>query len=90
MQHVQRANVLFLLSTCGAVLFGIASLAQGPGGYNPVGPGVDLAGNWGPLFHEDAHERSGNPALFHCTTQVSEITAGKDKDAEGGPINQRT
>ena len=39
------------------------ALAQGPGGYNPVGPGVDLAGNWGPVFHEDAHERGPGPDL---------------------------
>ena len=37
--------------------------AQGPGGYNPIGPGVDLAGNWGPVMHEDAHERGPGPEL---------------------------
>ena len=41
------------------------AFAQGPGGYNPIGPGVDLAGNWGPVFHEDAHERGPGPELVN-------------------------
>jgi hypothetical protein len=45
-----------------AVLAGAPS-AQGPGGYNPVGPGVDLAGNWGPVIHEDALDRGSGPLL---------------------------
>jgi hypothetical protein len=40
-----------------------SAFAQGPGGYNPIGPGVDLAGNWGPVMHEDAHERGPGPEL---------------------------
>src|SRR5262249_29390289 len=41
----------------------VPAFSQGPGGYNPIGPGVDLAGNWGPVFHEDAHERGPGPEL---------------------------
>src|SRR5438876_9382900 len=40
-----------------------SAFAQGPGGYNPIGPGVDLAGNWGPVMHEDQHERGPGPEL---------------------------
>jgi hypothetical protein len=42
-----------------------AAWAQGPGGYNPIGPGVSLDGNWGPVFHEDAHERGPGPELVN-------------------------
>ena len=42
-----------------------SAFAQGPGAYNPVGPGVSLAGNWGPVFHEDAHERGPGPELVN-------------------------
>ena len=38
---------------------------MGPGGYNPVGPGVSLAGGWGPVFHEDQHERGPGPELVN-------------------------
>src|SRR5438045_843687 len=54
-----------VLLVCGAMLIGTGTFAQGPGGYNPVGPGVDLAGNWGPVFHEDAHERGPGPELVN-------------------------
>jgi hypothetical protein len=40
-----------------------ATPAQGPVGYNPVAPGVDLARNWGLLFHEDAQERGPGSEL---------------------------
>src|SRR5207249_7855558 len=45
------------------LLLAPAVFAQGPGGYNPIGPGVDLAGNWGPVMHEDQHERGPGPEL---------------------------
>src|SRR5882672_4335827 len=47
------------------ILIGCSILAQGqgPGAYNPVSPGVDLAGNWGPFTHEDAHDRGAGPEL---------------------------
>ena len=51
-------NLAFLI----AIVVGSA-FAQGPGGYNPIGPGVDLAGNWGPVMHEDQHERGPGPEL---------------------------
>lgn len=30
----------------GSLILLSSELAQGPGGYNPIGPGVDLAGYW--------------------------------------------
>src|SRR5436190_20213507 len=45
------------------LLLAPSAFAQGPGGYNPLGPGVDLAGNWGPVMQEDAHERGSGPEL---------------------------
>src|SRR5262245_63317740 len=42
-----------------------SAFAQGPGGYNPTTPGVSLQGNWGPFFHEDAHERGPGPELVN-------------------------
>ena len=42
------------------------ALAQGPGGYNPgAAQGLDLAGNWAPVFHEDAMERGPGPELVN-------------------------
>ncbi len=49
-----------------AVLFSGAALAQGPGFYAPGRePGVDLSGNWGPVFHEDGVERGPGPELVN-------------------------
>ena len=31
-------------------LVSIPVFGQGPGGYTPPGQGVDLSGNWGPVF----------------------------------------
>jgi hypothetical protein len=56
-QITMRAIFLTLLS--------LPAFAQGPGGYNPTAPGVDLAGNWGPVFHEDQHERGPGPELVN-------------------------
>jgi hypothetical protein len=42
----------------------VVSFAQGPGFYNPT-VGQDLAGNWAPVFHEDAHERGPGPELVN-------------------------
>ena len=47
----------------GVWILASSAFAQGPGGYNPIGPGVDLAGNWGPVTHEDQHERGPGPEL---------------------------
>jgi hypothetical protein len=47
------------------ILAGWSAFAQGPGSYNPVEPGVDLQGNWGPLTHEDAHDRGAGPELVN-------------------------
>ena len=55
---------VILLGTI-VILAAIPALAQGPGGYNPPGQGVDLSGNWGPVFHEDAHERGPGPELVN-------------------------
>jgi hypothetical protein len=46
-------------------LVSIPVFGQGPGGYTPPGQGVDLSGNWGPVFHEDAHERGPGPELVN-------------------------
>jgi hypothetical protein len=46
------------------VLTGLTASAQGPGSYNPT-VGVDLAGNWAPVFHEDALERGPGPELVN-------------------------
>jgi hypothetical protein len=44
----------------------VSVFAQGPGSYNPgSAPGLDLAGNWGPVFHEDAGERGPGPELVN-------------------------
>ena len=48
-----------------ACLWSVPVMAQGPGGYNPPGQGVDLSGNWGPIFHEDSHERGPGPELVN-------------------------
>ena len=43
-----------------------AAVAQGPGGYAPgTEPGLDLSGNWGPIFHEDSTERGPGPELVN-------------------------
>jgi len=57
-----HANLKRLLLA--AIVASAAALAQGPGFYNP-GPGQDLAGNWAPVFHEDAHERGPGPELVN-------------------------
>src|SRR5256886_15949557 len=49
--------------TFALLILASSAFAQGPGGYNPIGPGVDLAGNWGPIMHEDQHERGPGPEL---------------------------
>ena len=58
-----------LLKWAGSLLFvvQILAFAQGPGGYDPGGgeQGLDLSGNWGPLFHEDATERGPGPELVN-------------------------
>jgi hypothetical protein len=47
-------------------LMQILAFAQGPGGYDPgADQGLDLSGNWGPLFHEDAMERGPGPELVN-------------------------
>jgi len=46
-------------------LVALPVLAQGPGFYSPPGEGIDLSGNWGPVFHEDAHERGPGPELVN-------------------------
>lgn len=50
-----------------AVLFATSlAFGQGPGGYNPgAAQGLDLAGNWAPVFHEDATERGPGPELVN-------------------------
>ena len=57
-----RMSALFV---CSALGVSIPLLAQGPGGYNPPGQGVDLSGNWGPVMHEDSHERGPGPELVN-------------------------
>src|SRR5215469_2815757 len=51
---------LLALSLAGA---GLVS-AQNTGAFNPV-PGVDLSGNWAPVFHEDQPERIPGPELVN-------------------------
>ena len=65
MRWPQRFNVAMVTVGSVVVFLGLVALAQGPGGYNPVGPGVSLAGNWGPVFHEDQHERGPGPELVN-------------------------
>jgi len=60
-----RGNPPGLFPLVAGLILSIPSLAQGPGGYNPPGQGVDLSGNWGPVFHEDAHERGPGPELVN-------------------------
>jgi len=48
---------------CMAVFAGIPLLAQSGGTINVV-PGIDLAGNWAPIVHEDQPERGPGPALI--------------------------
>jgi hypothetical protein len=49
---------------CFLLLFVPILTAQGPGSYIPGREaGIDLAGNWGPVFHEDAGERGPGPEL---------------------------
>src|SRR5881396_4243192 len=57
--------------------------AQGPGGYNPIGPGVDLARNWGPVMHEDAHERGPELANY------AGIPLRKERACTGWPGTHR-
>lgn len=57
-----RGSALLILSAIG---ISVPLLAQGPGSYNPPGQGVDLSGNWGPVFHEDSHERGPGPELVN-------------------------
>ena len=58
-----------LLKWAGSLLFvvQILAFAQGPGGYDHGGgeQGLDLSGNWGQLFHEDATERGPGPELVN-------------------------
>src|SRR5437016_14066109 len=49
--------------TFALLILASSAFAQGPGGYNPIGPGGDLAGNWGPIMHEEQHERGPGPEL---------------------------
>jgi hypothetical protein len=58
MMHSLYPVAIFVL-----LILASSAFAQGPGGYNPIGPGVDLAGNWGPIMHEDQHERGPGPEL---------------------------
>ena len=60
-----RGNRPGLFPLVAGLILSIPSLAQGPGGYNPPGQGVALSGNWGPVFHEDAHERGPGPELVN-------------------------
>ena len=47
-------------------LITMMAFAQGPGGYDPgTAQGLDLSGNWGPVFHEDATERGPGPELVN-------------------------
>jgi hypothetical protein len=47
-------------------LMAMLAFAQGPGGYDPGNAqGLDLSGNWGPVFHEDATERGPGPELVN-------------------------
>jgi hypothetical protein len=64
MQGAVRRNTWGLL-LMGAILLSVPMFAQGPGGYNPPGQGLDLSGNWGPIFHEDSHERGPGPELVN-------------------------
>ena len=51
---------------CFLLLFVPILTAQGPGSYIAGREaGVDLAGNWGPVFHEDAGERGPGPELVN-------------------------
>ena len=55
-----------LLPLAAALAMAVPVFAQGPGSYNPgAAPGFDLAGNWGPVFHEDAPERGPGPELVN-------------------------
>ncbi len=57
-----RARWCWIVSSM--LLLSAAAFAQGPGSFNPE-PGVDLAGNWAPVFHEDALERGPGPELVN-------------------------
>lgn len=63
--EVASRHIRAFLLIAGAGLFSLSMFAQGPGGYNPPGQGVDLSGNWGPVFHEDSHERGPGPELVN-------------------------
>src|SRR5579863_6039222 len=55
-----------LLPLAAAMVIAVTAFAQGPGSYNPgAAPGLDLAGNWAPVFHEDAGERGPGPELVN-------------------------
>ena len=55
-----------LLPLAAALVIAVPIFAQGPGSYNPgAAPGLDIAGNWGPVFHEDAPERGPGPELVN-------------------------
>ena len=58
-------NRLALPLLCWPLMLSVGAFGQGPGGYNPTSGGVSLAGNWGPIFHEDAHERGPGPELVN-------------------------
>jgi len=64
MEGSARSNTWGML-IIGVILASLPVFAQGPGGYNPPGEGLDLSGNWGPVFHEDAHERGPGPELVN-------------------------
>ena len=66
MKSFRYLNPFSLLPCFAAILLCIPALAQGPGFYNPgAAPGLDLAGNWAPVFHEDAGERGPGPELVN-------------------------
>src|SRR5216684_1820760 len=66
MKSAQCFSSRGLLSLLAGILISVPVFAQGPGSYNPgSAPGLDLAGNWGPVFHEDAPERGPGPELVN-------------------------
>ena len=66
---------------CFLLLFVPILTAQGPGSYVPGREaGIDLAGNWGPVFHEDAGERGPGPELVNCLLAAPSGTGGGDVD----------
>ena len=66
MKISRRLDICAGLPWMAAIVFPIPALSQGPGSWNPGSvAGVDLAGNWGPVFHEDAPERGPGPELVN-------------------------